>query len=142
MTVSINSIAFANMKAYYESLELFKAYGVDSGKRYYIFAIPSEDDVHEKFKERYNESVTGIEQLKITDLCVSDEVERMTIPMNRKIELWKNSSKLDMYKLVDKDGIEHLVIARNGNEAIVHLMYQDYPVDEHTKYYIVNKMNF
>lgn len=142
MTVSINSIAFANMKAYYESLELFKAYGVDSGKRYYIFAIPSEDDVHEKFKEQYNESVRDIQQLEMTDLCVSDKVERMTIPMNRKLELWKDSTKLDMYKLVDNDGLEHLVIARNGNEAIVELMYQNYPVDEHTKYYIVNKMNF
>ena len=142
MTVSINSIAFANMKAYYDSLELFKAYGVDSGKRYYIFAIPSEDDVHEKFKERYNESVRDIQQLEMTDLCVSDKVERMTIPMNRKFELWKDSTKLDMYKLVDNDGLEHLVIARNGNEAIVHLMYQNYLVDEHTKYYIVNKMNF
>lgn len=142
MTVSINSIAFANMKAYYESLELFKAYGVDSGKRYYVFAIPSEDDVHEKFKERYNESVRDIQQLEMTDLCVSDKVERMTISMNRKLELWKDSTKLDMYKLVDNDGLEHLVIARNGNEAIVELMYQGHNVDEHTKYYIVNKTNF
>lgn len=142
MTVSINSIAFANMKAYYDSLELFKAYGVDSGKRYYIFAIPSEDDVHEKFKERYNESVRDIQQLEIDDLCVSDKVESMNITIDRKYELWKDSTQLDMYKLFDNDGLEHLVIARNGNEAIVELLYQGHNVDEHTKCFIVNKLNF